>query len=445
MNDDIKEYKPRKNIKHKEDSENQHTVVFENNKINVQFDNFQNKQPIIQNINLDKKDEKLDKKMEKLRIKKKSKSNKNFFKIVWIIMIFLVSATLIKYVLVGMNDMLAITRNSENEDIVVLELPANANVYKVADCLKAANVINDKSFFQMYVILTKSSKKFTQGIFEIKKGLDYEAIIDYLQTESNRTDTLNVTFPEGKNILEYANILLEKGVCEYNDFLETCNSNEFDKDYSFLSEISNSSERKYKLEGYLFPDTYTFYYGEKPRNVIKRFLNNSNVKLIDKKSDSKSDQKISIENMGQEKNMSLDEILNIASLIQAESSNNDDMYYVSSVIHNRLNISKDTHVNKYREYGLDKLELDATVWYPYRTKSEVPENSLGNFQGEYDTYNIEGLPAGPICNPGLDAINAALNPKDTNYYYFCHSDDGTSYYAKTKEEHKKNLSKAGLK
>lgn len=114
--------------------------------------------------------------------------------------------------------------------------------------------------------------------------MDYEAIINFLLSSVNRTDTVEVTIPEGRNVLEIAKLLKEKGALADEDkFLELCNSNHFDDEYSFLKDITNADDRYYKLEGYLYPDTYTFYENEDAENVIYRFLNNYESKLTENK------------------------------------------------------------------------------------------------------------------------------------------------------------------
>ena len=135
--------------------------------------------------------------------------------------------------------------------------------------------------------------------------------------------------------------------------------------------------------------------------------------------------------------MTLDEVLTLASIIQMEAANTDDMYMVSSVLHNRLENGS--------QYDIYTLDCDSTTYYPYRTKDDVPEAERDTFTSTYNTYTVRGLPAGPICNPGMDAIDAALNPQDTNYYYFCHDADGNAYYAVTAAEHQQNLVEAGLR
>ena len=130
--------------------------------------------------------------------------------------------------------------------------------------------------------------------------------------------------------------------------------------------------------------------------------------------------------------------MTLASLIQAEAANEKDMYYVSSILQNRL---KSDNI-----YDYAKLSLDSTIYYPYRNAKAVPKALGGKkFKSTYDTYNFTGLPIGPICNPGEAAIEAALNPNDTDYYYFCHDQStGEPYYASSFDEHQYNLSLAGL-
>ena len=127
----------------------------------------------------------------------------------------------------------------------------------------------------------------------------------------------------------------------------------------------------------------------------------------------------------------LDQVMIVASIIQSEAADTDDMYYISSIIYNRLNADEDM--------GVKYLGLDSTKFYPYRTQADIPEDARDTFESSYDTYSKEGLPAGEICNPGMNAIIAALNPKDTNYYFFCHDKDGNAYYASTIYEHNENL------
>ena len=101
--------------------------------------------------------------------------------------------------------------------------------------------------------------------------------------------------------------------------------------------------------------------------------------------------------------------------------------------------------NKFGEVGFSYLQLDATVYYPYKGKQTKSKKSGNITAPKYDTYKVKGLPPGPICNPGIEAILAAVNPEETEYYYYCHDDSGNAYYAKTNAEHVQNLRKIGLR
>jgi UPF0755 protein len=144
---------------------------------------------------------------------------------------------------------------------------------------------------------------------------------------------------------------------------------------------------------------------------------------------------INVKKLSKESKYSLQQILTMASIIQAEAANKSDMYKISSILHNRL----EANIN----VGVRKLSLDSTKYYPYRSKKAVPKALRKTFKSKYDTYNILGLPPGPICNPGMEAIMAAIYPDDTDYLYFCHAKDGTPYYASTLSEHNYHLSVVG--
>ncbi len=378
---------------------------------------------------------------KKARDKAVSKENKHFFRIVWIVMIVLISAMLTKYILVGVRDMLAI---GKEEDTVTITLPSRPNIFQVTDTLSSNGVIEDPSFFRLYGLLTKSIKTFSGGTFEVKTNMDYEALINYLESQSNRIDIVKLTFPEGISINEYAATLEDNEVCSKDEFLKVCSSDEFKEKYSFINSIQNADKRYYKLEGYLFPDTYQFYKNEDPYNVVDKLLSNFNQKLNTKEKVNGYDNKVNIATRAKDKSTSIEDLITIASIIQAEAANKDDMYMVSSILHNRLSTIPNGGVSSYGEYGMNYLGQDSTVWYPYRNKESVPSNIVNSFESTYNTYKIEGLPPGPICNPGNDAIDAALNPESTNYYYFCHSKDGTAYYATNITDHNRNLAKAGL-
>ena len=379
----------------------------------------------------------------KINFESKDKNAVKFFKHIWISMIILVSFSLSQYSILALYDMFAI--NCKKEEIIV-NIPQNFKSNDISKTLYENGIIKNKNFFNTYIKIKGSYKKFHSGSFKLRTDMDYQAIKNCLMSNKNRleTDIINILIPEGKNILEIAAILEKNNICNSKEFLNVCNSNQFEEKYEFLKNIENKEKRVYKLEGYLFPDTYKFYKYSKPDFVIKKILLNYNKKIHKKTLIKGSDKKTNIITRITDSKMSIDSVINLASLIQAEAANIEDMYNVSSVIHNRLNTMKTGDISPVENAVVSFLGIDSTIWYPYRNKDKIPTETIEKFEKLYDTYKFKGLPLGPICNPGTEAINAALNPNKTPFFYFCHSKDGKSYYAKTNSEHRINMKKAGL-
>lgn len=240
-------------------------------------------------------------------------------------------------------------------------------------------------------------------------------------TEPTTSNVVRVTFPEGSTVSQIAQLLEENGVCSAAEFMAAANNPLSNEGYGFA--IPNPEERAFLLEGYVFPDTYEFYRNESASAALSRFLNNTQAKLDDK-----------VLSRCSELGYTVDEILTLASIIQEEAGDPSEMGKVSSVIHNRLN-----------SISFPRLQCDVATFYlrdyvkPY--VDEVRYNELIEL---YNTYNCEGLPAGPITNVGMDAINAALYPEDTDYYYFVTDSSGEYLYAETWSGHLENCDKAGI-
>lgn len=358
----------------------------------------------------------------------------SFFKKVWLFMVLSISFVLSIFSVLGTIDMLAMLRDEKTVNICIEDKK------NIARILYESGAISNPEFFDTYLTLFNKRKNIVCGTFRIKTNLDYSAIVSYLSQNSNRLDSdiVEVTIPEGKNVTEIAGILEKKGICKKDDFIKYCKYGDF-SNYSSLISLKNYKELEYKVEGYLFPDTYKLYKNLEPKYIVRKFLNNYKEKITYK---GENDELLNIEEKAKNKNIEVQDIINIASLIQAEAANEKDMYNISSVIHNRLGVYNKKI--KTKESGLEKLCVDATIWYPYRDKESVPKDIVEKYQSPYNTYVSEGLPKGCICNPGMKAIDAALNPNKTSFFYYCHSKDGKAYYAKTLSEHNVNLKKAGL-
>ena len=237
--------------------------------------------------------------------------------------------------------------------------------------------------------------------------------------------TVSVTFPEGRTVRQYGALLETNGVCAAEDFYTEMRTTDFTEEYSFLPSNDILQQREYPLEGYLYPDTYTFYVGEKPQSVIKRFLNNFRVKI--------SDEAVSYADSNGEgfktAEISFDKAVILASIIERESPDNSERDKISAVFWNRME-----HPSVSGTGG--KLQSDATHYYPYVVSDERP----AGFRSEYDTYTISGLPKGPICSPSASSIMAAVYPdKECKAYFFFNDNYGNHYYAETYKQHKKNI------
>ena len=254
---------------------------------------------------------------------------------------------------------------------------------------------------------------------------------DLIGDESSETETetesatVKVTFPEGFTLVQIAERLEENDVCKANEFVTACQDIDYFKTkyaYPFLDKI-NKKKTAFHLEGYLFPDTYEFYRKEKPQSVVNRFLSNFNSKFSD-------EMKAKAKKLG----FSVNDAVILASIIQDECSYADEMKNVSSVFVNRI---------KSPSYG--KLQSDVTINYvnDYITDSPYLEKTDG-FAELYNTYKCEGLPSGAVCSPGIEALQAAVEPADTPYFFFVTDKDMNYYYAETYEKHLENCTECGI-
>lgn len=259
---------------------------------------------------------------------------------------------------------------------------------------------------------------YSPGIYylESNDGLEYN-IETMMVRRTGSKDTVRLTFPEGWTIAKVFEKIEKYGVCTAEKLYANLDSTA--KEYGFMSDIEMTSSRYLLAEGYLFPDTYDFYIEENPTSVLKKLFSN-----FESKWTSEYTARL------KELNMSMDEIITIASIIQREAKNSSQMGVISSVIHNRLKKSS----------TFPTLDMNSTKDYITSLKSY---NLFTDFYYElylstYNTYSAQGLPPGPICNPGIAAIKAALYPDDTDYYFFMHSSTGEIYLARTAEEHQVN-------
>lgn len=349
--------------------------------------------------------------------KKPRKKNKRFGRLMYILSVALLSALVACAAIVYFFD----ASGLGGSDVVVdVEIPGGAYTEQIADILEEKGLIQNAFLFRVYSKLTKADGLWQVGTFMLSADMGYTGIVEELQTSTPR-ENVNVTIPEGFTVEEIARLLKEKGVCEEEDFYNAVVNGEYD--YDFVKAIPTAADgeehagRIYRLEGYLFPDTYNFYIGSTGEMVVKRMLENFNKKLTP-----------AIRQQIGDKGWTIDEAIIFASIVQGEAGLKEDMVAVSRVLTNRMEPNS----------GYPKLECCSTRDYVNAILPTVGTAQVNT--SAYNTYIREGLPVGAINNPGMLAIEAALNPSDDaeyeNCYFFATDyDSGITYFSKTFAQH----------
>ena len=338
-------------------------------------------------------------------------------------------------VIIGLMDYTGMAKSSHEADIVI---DGSMNVDDIADALHENGIIEMPWLFKTYINMTGKDKGFLDGEYTVNSTMSYSNIITLLKTVRQYTNTVTIMIPEGYNAMQIGELLEENLVCRADDF-EKYYRSKLEK-YDFEEQITVSEDRFYALEGYLFPDTYEFYViddlPEKPNMDTSQYAKQAAEKMY-----SNFESKItnSMYARAKELGMTFDQVITLASIIQKEGTNEENMANISSVFHNRLE----------NMYEYPHLQSDTTDHYIEDViRPNIPSSSLALYENvinAYDTYTCEGLPAGPICSPGMEAINSALYPAETDYYYFLSSSDGIFYYASTIEKHEQNIVDAALR
>lgn len=292
----------------------------------------------------------------------------------------------------------------------------------VASKLYDLGLIDNTLVFSLMSKINGFDGAYLAGTHYLVPGLNYDEIM-YILTL--KPESVYVTFPEGITYEEMKRRLHEAGLTFSDEEFDQCmDSPNWFTEYDFVAMLSLDDERDHVLSGYLFPDTYEFDVNASARTIVNIILANTNAKLYDE-----------YYQRAEAIGMTMDEVMTLASIIQMETSDALDMMYVSAVFHNRLNSD---------DIGMQYLGSDATINFLRSFSGQRPlfvlsSNDL-NIDSPYNTYTHPGLPPGPICMPGLDAIQAALYPEpNCNYYYFCATGDGGMAYAVTLEEHEANV------
>ena len=307
---------------------------------------------------------------------------------------------------------------------VTLVVETGDSTSDIADKLLEKGLIKNKLVFSLMSKINGFDGAYVAGTHYLLDSYSYDELMFFLTLESA---TVAVTIPEGTTYYKLKKILHKAGLTFDDAEFDMCmNSPDMFVDYDFVSKIEINDERDFILAGYLYPDTYMFDVNSKPETIIRKFLNNMKSKLYD-------EYYTRAKGLG----MSMDQVITLASVIQMETGKPLDMMYISAVFHNRL---------KSKDKSLRKFGSSASINYLIEQRGEkttlLHTDEQLKIDSPYNTYTHEGLPPGPICMPGLDAISAALYPEPgCGYLYFCATGDGGTSFATNLKQHNKNIAK----
>ena len=276
---------------------------------------------------------------------------------------------------------------------IEIEIDDDTDFNTVVDTLEEKGLIQYKFLFKLYAAFSHAEDKIAPGKYELNTEMDYHALVSSMGSSSATRLTTDVTIQEGLTIDQVFQLLDDRGVCSVERLQDMAAS----WDYAFDWLRDRPLGDYHRLEGYLFPDTYTFEMGENPKFVINKMLVNFDAKMDEYMGQFSAEGAV----------YSLHDIVTVASMIEKETDGTD-YKTISSVIYNRL-------TNPQAE-TVGYLQIDATL--VYLNGGKVPTLADREIDSPYNTYKYQGLPAGPISNPGMESLMAAMNPESTNYYFY---------------------------
>ncbi|MBQ3090482.1 MAG: endolytic transglycosylase MltG [Oscillospiraceae bacterium] len=304
------------------------------------------------------------------------------------------------------NDMLALNKQ---ELSVSVTIKSGETIHEVAEKLEDYGLVENPFLFELFAAVTNKADNITSGTYKLNTNMDFNALINNMSNNSAAREEVEITIPEGFTVQEIFELLEIKGACTVEQLTQSAMNDEFA--YSFLSGLERKDINW--LEGYLFPDTYKFYKDGDAKVALSKMLYNYSTKFD-------SECKTRAERLG----YSQREIMIVASIIEKETDGSDQEN-IASVIYNRLQTSGET---------AGRLQMDSTIQYGLAERKETLTEADLKLESPYNTYLYTGLPVGPICNPGMESIQAALYPNSTDYYFFMLGNDNTHHFFSTYSE-----------
>ena len=315
--------------------------------------------------------------------------------------------------------------DSQNQEVVSFSVKSGSSLSAVSKNLEAAGLIHNHTVFKYMADFMGMGQKIQSGDYELTRAMSATEILDQLISGDGKPLTMKITIIPGWTVEDVANYLVEiKVLSSADEFLSLCKSGEAYNGYYFIEEVMKTgtvSQRKYALEGYLSPNTYEIYTSSSADTLIKHLLTQTEAAYLS-----------GYDERAQELGLTMDEVFTLASMIEKEAKTSD-FAKVSAVFHNRL------------KAGMT-LGSDVTVKYASGSQKMSLNDSDLAVDSPYNTYTHKGLPVGPICNPSMDAVVAALYPDEQyvaqKYLYFCSAEpeSGKLVFSKTLEEHNKAVS-----
>lgn len=294
---------------------------------------------------------------------------------------------------------------------IVVEVPKGATIKDIAQILKNNKLIKNKFLFRILEKVTVNKSQIKAGFYMFNQKDSNFEILKILYSGKTYNNYVKVTIPEGLTYKEVIKVLADKNLGEYKNYEKLINSpKNFYKEFPFLKEKDIKT-----LEGFLYPDTYYFIKESKEKYILEMML--SRFKKIYNYDFKQKQEKM---------DLSLQEVINLASIIEKEAIIDKDRPIIASVFYNRLKIDM-------------PLQSDATIQYIFdKRKKRIAYSDL-KIDSKYNSYLNKGLPPTPIANPGVNSIKAALYPSNTDYLYFVATINGENNYSKTYEEHIKKV------
>lgn len=341
--------------------------------------------------------------------KNKKKKRNGIPTFIRILIILAISFALAASIIFAVIDFLGLT--FKNDKTAEIDIKSGFSTAQIADELHDKGVIKFPVLFRLYSKLKGADGSYQYGIYEIKDSQSYDGIINTLKTAGESGEVATVTIPEGYSVRKIAELMEKKGICSKDEFISAVKNTEYD--YDFIKDIPTQSVY-YRLEGYLYPDTYHFFINSDEKSgqscaekAVRKMLDKMNSVITDEMKES-----------AEKRGYSIHEILTMASIVELEASGYpDDMAKVAQVFYNRLRWT------------------DQPAMLGSTPTSDYPDS-------RYNTNKYEGLPPGPLCSPSITAINAALNP-DTSVKecYFVTDKNMKFYYTNSLSEHNELIEK----